>query len=684
VLDASPSAIHVRDARGRFLLVNRASAALFGATREELEQPADGPAVALFQSGDGALDEKVIRTREPLETEELFTLRDGEKRVLHHLRAPLVRADGEVLVLGISTDITARKQAEQGLIRAREEALEASRAKSQFLANMSHEIRTPMNGVLGMTALALETELTQEQRDYLDAVQTSGQNLLAIINDILDLSKIEARRMELEAIPFELSRSIEETLRALAPRTAEKGLELLMHVEPEVPWSVIGDPVRFRQVLTNLLGNAIKFTNKGEIAVRVELEPGTGREAGLLRVAVEDTGPGIKADRLQAIFEAFLQEDGSTTRRFGGTGLGLTISRELVHQMGGRIWVESEMGKGSTFFFTARLPPAETDDEMARPDLRRLRAWVVDDNPRSLAALLTLLKSWNADPRGFESAEHAQHELKLAVAAGVLPRLLIVDHVLAGVDGLSFCRDVELDPRTQRIARVLMLSPGKRVPREQLERAGVARSIFKPIADAALLEMVQQALAGWATKRPPVSPSSLTALAAFLPPPSDPWLTVASPTPPPPVVPSPPPPLRSPSPEVAAAVTSRPRLALLAEDNDINALLARKLIERLGWKVERVDSGVAAVEKLELGGYDVVLMDVQMPLMDGYEATRRIRAREAKSGEHVPIVALTANVMKGDEELCRAAGMDLYVAKPIHLEELKVALDASLGLLRRQ
>ena len=689
VLDASPSLIFVKDGHDRFQLVNKATATLYGTTSEQLVQRSrlTSPGGARDPGGYASDDARVIATRRPLEVEESFTSPDGGVRIFNTIKTPLLREGGEVLVLGISTDITARKQAEQELIRAREEALEASRAKSQFLANMSHEIRTPMNGVLGMTALALETELTQEQRDYLEAVQTSGKNLLAIINDILDLSKIEARRMELEAVPFELSRSIEETLRALAPRTEDKGLELLMWIAPEVPWSVIGDPVRFRQVLTNLLANAIKFTERGEILVRVELEPGTAREAGLLRVAVQDTGPGIRLERQAAVFEAFMQEDNSTTRRFGGTGLGLTISRELVHQMGGRIWVESAPDQGSTFFFTARLPPAETGDEMARPDLRRLRAYVVDDNGRSREALLTALRGWNADPRGFGSAEEMKADLMLSLAAGVPPRLLIIDHAMPGQDGLSLCHELELDPATQRIARVLLLAPGRRLPREQLEQAGVARAIFKPVAEAALLEVVQQALAGWATKRPPLSPQSMTALAAFLPP-SDPALPVAAKAPSWPGMPaqglpgSPPahPVLQTAAPSPPPAPAS-PRRALLAEDNDINALLARKMIERLGWQVERVASGAAAVERARQGDFEAVLMDVQMPLMDGYEATRRIRAHEGRLRRRVPIIALTANAMKGDEELCLQAGMDLYVPKPIGLEPLRVALEAAVALL---
>ena len=702
--DLSPDLLFTLSPEGRLLRLNPAWERSLGWPLPAL---VGRPLSTLVDPADAALCTQAIARAAGSRPAHVSAVEEVELRVQTNAGEPrwlwvrLIAPPGGGPLQGFSTDITARKDAEAEQIRAREEALEASRSKSQFLANMSHEIRTPMNGVLGMTALTLETELTSEQRDYLVAVQTSGRNLMAIINDILDLSKIEARRMELEAVPFELSRTIEETLRALAPRTEEKGLELLMWLAPEVPWSVIGDPVRFRQVLTNLLGNAIKFTEKGEVAVRVDLEPGMGRDSGMVRVAVQDTGAGIKADRQEAIFEAFTQEDNSTTRRFGGTGLGLTISRELVLQMGGRIWVESSTegaNPGSTFFFTARLPPAENAGELPRPDLRRLRVYVIDDNPRSLQALLTSLRGWNADAIGFSSASEARTEVLRAAQAGEPPRLMVVDHQMSGLDGLALCRELELDAKTQRIARVLLLAPGKRVPREVLEQAGVARALFKPVAEPALLEVIQQAMAGWATRRPPVSPQSLVALAVFLPKlPSDPVLPL-------PPAPSPvprlgvpwardpsnpvlevaaPAPLGAPRTGVAASggglPALRPRRALLAEDNDINALLVRKMLERLGWQVERVASGGAVVEAAERGGVAVVLMDVQMPGMDGYEATRRIRAREATAGGHVQIIALTANAMKGDEELCKAAGMDLYLPKPIGVEALKAALEAAFS-----
>jgi PAS domain S-box-containing protein len=678
VLDSSPSLIFVKDAQGRFRLANKAIADLYGTTADGLLLKSEDQLHGNPEEVDAWVmsDKLVLSSREALLTEETFT-KDGTRRVFQTIKTPLLRDDGEEMVLGISTDITSRKKVEQELIRAREEALEASRAKSQFLANMSHEIRTPMNGVLGMTTLALETELTQEQRDYLLAVQASGKNLLAIINDILDLSKIEAHRMELEAVPFELARTLEETLRTLGPRTDEKGLELLMQVAPEVPWSVIGDPVRFRQVLTNLVGNAVKFTEKGEVEVDVGLEPGTAREAGRILVRVRDTGAGIRPERQQAVFDAFTQEDGSTTRRYGGTGLGLTITRELVQQMGGRIWVESEPGKGSTFSFTLRLPPALLEPELARPDLRGLKALVVDDNAKSLRALIAALRAWKAEPVGYASAAEALAFLRTTIGTEEKPRLLVVDAVMPGTDGLTFCRQVEQSPQLQRIARVLLLAPGRRLPHELVEEAGVARTLVKPVAEAALLEAVQQALAGWATKRPPMSRTSLAALAAFVP--EGPGAAQPLPAPPParPLVPPDPLGGRSQT-GLVPRPSGRTPLLLLAEDNDINALLARKMVERLGWRAERVATGKAAVERLAEAPFDAVLMDVQMPEMDGYEATRRIRDREAAVGGHVPIIALTANAMKGDEQLCLQAGMDLYVAKPLQLEALKAALERAL------
>jgi len=672
VLDASPNLVYVKDAQGRFVFANRAVGELFAVSPDALINKGNGEVhrnsaeVRSYAEN----DQRVLHTREIIEVEETVTLSSGEQRIYATIKAPLVREGGEVQVFAVSTDITDRKRGEVDLIRAREQALEASRAKSQFLANMSHEIRTPLNGILGMTALSLETELTQEQRDYLEAVQTSGKNLLQIVNDILDLSKIEAQKLDLEAVPFELSRTVEETVRALAPRTQEKGIEILFHVSSALPWSVIGDPVRFRQVLTNLIGNAIKFTEKGEIAISVEPDPDSPPEGGMVRVSVQDTGAGIRKERQSRIFDAFTQEDGSTTRRYGGTGLGLTISRELVRRMGGRIWVESEPGKGSTFRFTIRLEPASAEVAAPRPDLHGLRALVVDDNARSLAALCASLQSWNAVPIGAPSAGDGLGALQQMLETHTLPRILIIDAEMPGSDGISLCQVIESEPILGGIPRLLLLAPGKRISREELERAGVARALPKPIAETQLLEGIRSALSGWAARR--ATTSALTFAAMIAPPPGARTISLASKLP---VAPPP-----APEPDPRATPSSKP-LALLAEDNDINALLARKMLERLGWRVERVANGQQAVDKLEKLRFDAVLMDVQMPTMDGYEATQRVREREqSTSRPRAPIIALTANAMKGDEVRCVQAGMDLYLAKPLSLEALKTALDAALAM----
>ncbi len=676
VLDASPSLISVKDAAGRFVLANRAVGELFGSSPEALlaEQGGEAEENSDAASAQAQSSLRVLRSREPVEIEEPMTLATGEQRLFSTRKAPLVRTDGELQVLAVSTDITDRKRSETELIRAREQALQASRTKSQFLANMSHEIRTPLNGILGMTSLTLETELTQEQRDYLDAVQLSGKNLLQIVNDILDLSKIEAQMLDVEAVPFELARTVEETVRALAPRTQEKGVELLFQVSKSLPWSVIGDPVRFRQVLTNLLGNAIKFTERGEIVVLVEPDPDSPPQSSMVRVCVEDTGAGIRKDRQAGIFEAFTQEDGSTTRRFGGTGLGLTISRELVRRMGGRIWVESEQGKGSTFRFTLRLEPADVDHAPPRPDLKRLSALVVDDNQRSLTSICASLQSWNAVPQAAASAGEALVALQGMMDKPPLPRILIIDAQMPGSDGLSLCQVIETEPMLAGIPRLLLLAPGTRISREELDRAGIARALSKPLSEALLLEGIRSALTSWAARRATVSAMNLAASISPTGAPAPGGLTSKL------------------QPNALPAVEAPPRatsaaapLALLAEDNDINALLARKMLERLGWKVERVSNGLRAVEKLRAGRYDVVLMDVQMPEMDGYEATRMVRDREQIAGRaRTPIIALTANAMKGDEVRCQEAGMDLYVAKPLSLESLRTALDAALRPHRPQ
>jgi PAS domain S-box-containing protein len=554
-----------------------------------------------------------------------IVLPGGETRVLH-TRSTAVRdaAGNRIGTRGTSQDVTESQQAEQQLIAAREEALQASRAKSQFLANMSHEIRTPLNSVLGMTALALDTPLTPEQHDYLSTAHSSGQALLGMLDDLLDLSKIEAGRLELERIPFDPREVLEGAGRLLSEQASEKGLELVIHLDAELPSQTLGDPGRLRQVVLNLLGNAIKFTPSGEVVLRV-----CRGEGELVCFEVRDTGVGIAPEKQAQIFDPFTQADGSTTRKYGGTGLGLTISRQLVEKMGGRLEVDSQLGRGSIFRFTVPFPCLAA----ARPVLAGKVILVVEPHGASRAAIEQALRAAGASPELARSAEEARQRLAILRVAGASLACIVLAHRPPVLDALALV--TSLRPALGGAQVLVLTSPRERPTVAAQAAAGAPRLLLRP---APLRELID------ASVGPPAMGSRT---------------------------------LRSPSPPRRLAASGL--AVLVAEDNPISAKLATRLLEKLGHVPRAVASGQEALDLLSTGSFPLALMDVQLPDLDGLEVTRRLRDLETLSGRHTIVVALTASVLAGDTERCLVAGMDACLEKPVTMADLRDTLGGLTG-----
>ena len=634
------------DSQGRILEFNPAAERTFDYTREEaigqdmaalIVAPALRERYRLGLANYLATGQSAILGKRI----EISALRKTGAEFPVELAVTCIQHRGTTAFTAFLRDITERKRAEEELNKAKEAAEAANLAKSHFLANMSHEIRTPINGIMGMTELALDTALTDEQRGLLNTVKESSDTLLALINDILDFSKIEAGKLDLDPVNFDLREGLEDTMLSLAVRAHQKGLELACHVPPEVPDALMGDPGRLRQVVMNLVGNAIKFTESGEVALHAAVKSRTETEV-CLHFTVADTGIGIPPGKQELIFEAFIQGDSSTTRHYGGTGLGLAICSELIELMGGIIWVESELGQGSRFHFTVRFglqknPVPKISLEQLH--LQDLPVLVVDDNATNRRVLEELLNTWEMKPVAVESGEAALAAIQRGLAANAPFAVALLDAAMPGMDGFTLAEEIKKYAQFSG-GVVMMLSSAA-----QLEDAGRCRSLgipaylTKPVKQSDLLDAILTALG----KAPACSRRISPGLSAF------------------------------------AKKHRKALRVLLAEDNPVNQRLARRILEKWGHTVVVAANGKKALAAWEREVFDLILMDVQMPEMSGLETTAAIRERERTTGKHLPIIAMTAHALKGDRERCLAAGMDAYVPKPIDPKKLATAIETQIG-----
>ena len=636
ILDHLEDAYSEVDLHGKYVFVNDAYCRLFNRTREQVV----GHSYKDFFDRDrsGALRDAyqtVYKTGQPMKSFE-HEFKAGR---FNELSIWLTR-DKKGQPIGFASsirDCTQRKLHERELAAAKQAAEAANKAKSAFLANMSHEIRTPMNGILGMTELALSTDLTPEQNEFLGMVKSSAESLLVILNDILDYSKIEADKMVLDPVPFNLSEMVGDAMKSMAVTAHKKGLELAVDIGPEVPQELLGDAVRLRQVLLNLVGNSIKFSKSGEIEVRVNVQEIQQQQAVLV-FSVRDTGIGIAPETQARLFEPFEQADSSTTRHYGGTGLGLAISKRIVHLMEGTIWVESVPGAGSTFYFTVRLQVAAArPGPPALADLQGLPVLIIDDNATNRRILHEMAKHWGMLPDDADSGPVGLQKLEAAAGSGYPYGLVLLDEQMPGMGGLEVIERIRMHQALRRATILMLTSSDQSSSAARCRQLGVETYLIKPVKPAELLGMIRRAVGAW----------------------------------------KPQPALRTPP--SASAAPGHSLSILVAEDNLVNQKVTVAMLQRMGHRAIVAGDGAEAINKWNESQVDLILMDVQMPAMDGFEATQRIRSQEQARGTHVPIVAMTAHAMAGDRERCLEAGMDDYVSKPVNRAALEQALARCAG-----
>lgn len=630
----NPEAVIYHEEEGTILNINPRFTELFGYTLEEIKDRNINEGMIFPQDKTKVESKKITKTalkKGLVKIEAIRKKKDGTLFPVIISASPIIIKGKPKGIIASYTDITKDKLAEKEIIKAKKEAELANRAKSAFLASMSHEIRTPMNTIIGMAELMKYTPLNNEQKDYMDILKVSTDSLLELINDVLDISKIESGHIEIEKIEFDLWELIESIGITLSAKASQKGLELLCYTKPEVPRYIMGDSNRLRQILINLAGNSLKFTDKGEIIVKAETLK-RENDRVLLHFTVKDTGIGIPKEKQEKIFKSFSQVDSSTTRKYGGTGLGLSISKQLVELMGGKIWVESEVSKGSTFHFTTPSVVVEKLEERKKEiipsEIRNLRVLIIDDNYVSRMILREITSLWGALPKEAEDGLSALKELKLACNRGKPYQLILLDKNMPDLDGFEVAKRIKEIPECKKIPIIILSSEREEADLRKVEELGISDFILKPVRRSRLYNAIVKEI---------VSKIGETVVEKS---------------------------------EIESVLKNRLFKILLAEDNLLNQKLGVRLLEKQGWKVTPANNGKEVLDLLEKNRFDFILMDIQMPEMDGIEATHEIRKREKETGSHIPIIALTANAFVEDRRRCLEAGMDEYTTKPIKVKEL--------------